>query len=262
MKRAVAVIGFSVLLPTLALSQESADDLAKKLQNPVSSLISVPFQGNFDFNGGPNGNGRVWTTNIQPVIPITLNPDWNLIVRTILPVTYRTNYTDGQEFGLGDTTQSFFLSPSKPTAGGLIWGVGPAFLWPTATDDSLGTQKWGAGPTGVVLTQQGPWTIGLLANHIWSYAGPRGRSDVSQTFVQPFVSYNFSGGWSVTLNTESTYDWQHDKLTVPVNLVVAKVFKIGDQAMSLGVGGRYYAVKPEGAPDWGLRAQLTFLFPK
>jgi hypothetical protein len=154
------------VVPTLALAQEDADDLAKQLQNPVSSLISVPFQGNFDFNGDPNGNGRVWTTNIQPVIPITLNPDWNLIIRTILPVTYRDNITDGQEFGLGDTTQSFFLSPLQPTAGGLIWGVGPAFLWPTATDDSLGTEKWGAGPTGVVLTQQGPWTIGLLANHI------------------------------------------------------------------------------------------------
>jgi hypothetical protein len=262
MRRIVAATALAVLVPTLALAQENADDLAKQLQNPVSSLISVPFQGNFDFNGGPNGNGRVWTTNIQPVIPITLNPDWNLIIRTILPVTYRDNYTDGQEFGLGDTTQSFFLSPSQPTAGGIIWGLGPAFLWPTATDDSLGTEKWGAGPTGVVLTQQGPWTIGLLANHIWSYAGPRGRSDVSQTFVQPFASYNFGQGWSVTLNTESTYDWTSDKLTVPINVQVAKVFKVGNQALSAGVGARYYAIKPEGAPDWGLRAQLTFLFPK
>jgi hypothetical protein len=128
MKRTAAAVALAVLTPTLAAGQEDADDLAKQLQNPVSNLISVPFQGNFDFNGGPNGNGRAWTTNIQPVIPIALNPDWNLIVRTILPVIYRDNYTDGQEFGLGDTTQSFFLSPSQPTAGGLIWGVGPAFL--------------------------------------------------------------------------------------------------------------------------------------
>ncbi|MBQ0819577.1 hypothetical protein KBI52_05000 [Microvirga sp. HBU67558] len=142
------------------------------------------------------------------------------------------------EFGLGETTKSFFLSPSKPTAGGLIWGVGPAFLWPTATDDSLGTEKWGVGPTGVVLTHQGRGPSGARQPRL-VLCRPPGRFNVSSTFVQPFASYNFGQGWSVTLNTESSADWTNNKLTVPVNLVVAKVFEIGDQAMSLGVGGRY-----------------------
>jgi hypothetical protein len=155
----VAVGGLALTLlsyvatPVLAQQQESQEELAKKLSNPISSLITVPFQNNFWFRGGPHQSGFTYIDNIQPVVPINLDDEWNLIVRTILPNIFKENVPQGREFGLGDTTQSFFLSPSKPTAGGIIWDVGPVFLWPTGTSPALGSQKWGAGPTFVALRQ-------------------------------------------------------------------------------------------------------------
>jgi hypothetical protein len=165
-------------------------DLAKQLSNPIESLISVPFQFNYDSGYGPN-DGNKTVLNIQPVIPISLNADWNLISRTIVPVVSQNDIAgnSGHQFGLGDTLQSFFFSPAQPTSGGIIWGAGPAFLLPTATDPLLGGEKWGAGPTVVALKQDGPWTYGMLANHIWSFAGDHSRDDVSSSFLQPFVSY-------------------------------------------------------------------------
>nr|WP_245513363.1 hypothetical protein [Enterovirga rhinocerotis] len=250
--------GFVLVAAASAANADDTDDLSKKLQNPVADLISVPIQGNFDWQGG-DGRGRAATINVQPVVPVKLNEDWNLIVRTIMPLSYRHHYGPDRVFGLGDITQSFFFSPRHPS--GLTWGAGPVFLWPTATDEILGGGKWGAGLTGVALVQSGAWTVGALANHIWSYAGPSGREDVSATFLQPFVSYNFGKGFSVTLNSEASYDWVREQWTVPINLGAAQVFKIGDQAMSASVGIRYYAVRPDSAPRWGLRAAVTFLFP-
>jgi len=238
-----------------------ADDLAKKLNNPISSLISVPFQSNWDFNIGPT-NGQRYTLNIQPVIPLSISKNWNLVIRTILPVISQNNVfgNSGTQSGLGNTTQSFFLSPKAPW-NGLIWGLGPVGYYPTNTDDLLGPHKWGLGPTLVALVQPGEWTIGILANQIWSVGGSHHDQNISSTFLQPFIVYTTKSHTSFALNTESTYDWENSQWTVPINLMIQQVFKIGKQPMALQVGGRYYAAAPSGGPDWGLRVNFTLLFP-
>jgi hypothetical protein len=237
-------------------------ELAKKLQNPVADLISVPFQYNLDFGIGPK-NARKSTLNIQPVIPVSISRDWNVIIRTIVPVIYADSPAPGvpYEFGLGDTVQSFFFSPKAPV-GGWIIGAGPVFLWPTATDPLLGSQKFGAGPTAVVLQQQHGWTYGMLVNHIWSFAGDAERDEVNATFMQPFITYTFPTYTTVGINTETTYDWRHDQWTVPINLFGAQLLRIGRLPVQFQLGGRYYAEAPSGGPDWGLRFAVTFLFPK
>lgn len=247
-----------------APEQGSAQDLAKQLSNPVASLISVPFQENLDFGIGPDDEGFKSTLNIQPVVPIELSPDWNLIVRTILPLVYQSDVTGPgtDQSGTGDTIQSFFFSPAEPSASGIVWGVGPALLYPTASNDALGGEKWGAGATGLVLKQSGRNTFGILANHIWSVAGDDDRSDVSATFLQPFFSHTDATAVTYGVNAEASYDWKGEQWVVPVNLTITKLTKIGKQPVSFGGGVRYYAEKPAGGPDWGVRLILTLLFPK
>lgn len=175
-------------------SGADAHELAKKLSNPVASLISFPLQSNFDFGMG-TGSGWRYTLNIQPVVPFSLNSKWNLISRTILPVIHQHNVANtGTQSGLGDITQSFFFATSKEN--GLTWAAGPVLLIPTATDDLLGTEKFGVGPTVLALKQQGGWTYGALTNHIWSVAGDDNRASVSSTFVQPFLAYNTRDAWT------------------------------------------------------------------
>jgi hypothetical protein len=244
---------------------ETEEQLAMQLSNPVAALISVPFQFNFERDIGPAREGSRTLLNIQPVVPFSLNADWNIISRTIVPVVWQDDIFPGagSQSGVGDIVQSLFFSPKAPTAGGLIWGVGPVFLLPTGTDDLLTTDKWGAGPTGVVITQQGPWTIGTLANHIWSFAGESSRDDVNVTFLQPFVTYTTRTATTFSLNTESTYDWDGRQWTVPVNAGVSQVLRIGGQLVQVGAVARYWAESPERAPHgWGLRLTLTLLFPR
>jgi hypothetical protein len=238
-------------------------NMAKTLANPIGNLISVPFQNNFDFDGGPTGDGYQYKLNLQPIYPMSLNEDWNLISRTILPLVYQDDILGtSSQSGLADTVQSFFLSPVRPTDGGWIWGAGPAFLLPTATDELLGAEKWGAGPTAVALKQQNGWTYGVLANHLWSFAGDNDRADVSATFLQPFLSYTTPRATTFTLNSESTYDWENEQWTAPLNLIVQQVVKIGRQPIAFAVGARYYLDKPAEGPDWGLRFAVILLFPK
>lgn len=242
-------------------SSDQAAELAKQLQNPVASLISVPFQNNFEFNLGPNDDGFKYTLNFQPVIPISLGRDFNLIVRTIVPFIYQDDVIPGtSQSGLGDIVQSFFFSPKQPV-GGLILGFGPVLLYPSATDSLLGSEKWGAGPTGLVLKQTGGWTYGLLFNQIWSYAGDHHRNYVNSTFLQPFISYTTKTKTTFGLNTESTYDWRNSQWTVPINVSVSQLVKIGKMPVQFALGGKVYADGPSGAPDWGLRFTVTPLFP-
>ena len=263
---------FAVLLLALndgsAAAQEAAggsDDaaLARQLANPVASLISVPLQNNWDFGYGQDDDGWRYTGNIQPVIPFSIGKDWNLISRTILPILYQDDVLpDSDQSGLGDTVQSLFLSPKEPWPFGLVWGVGPVALLPTGTREVLSAQRWGAGPTAVVLKQAGPWTVGILANHIWSFAGDGDRDDVSATFLQPFVNYTTKRATGFVLNTESTYDWEGEEWSVPLNAGVTQVFKIGSQRIQIGLLGRWWAETPRGGPDWGFRLPITFLFPR
>ena len=246
-----------------AAEVDAAAELAKKLSNPVAALISVPIQNNFDFGAGPAGDGFQYRVNVQPVVPFTLNEDWNVISRTIVPYVYQENVLGtSSQSGLSDTVQSLFFSPKAPTASGWIWGAGPVFLLPTATDDLLGGEKWGAGPTAVLLKQDGGWTYGALGNHLWSFAGNDNRAEVNATFLQPFVSYATKTYTTFGLNTESTYDWDRSQWTVPLNVTVSQLLKIGKQPVQFTLGVKYYAEKPANGPEWGLRFAVTFLFPK
>ena len=240
---------------------DSEAELAKKLLNPVADLISLPFQYNMAYNIGPK-DATAQVLNIQPVIPIHLNQDWNLITRTILPVVNVQSVAPGVDSmsGIGDITQSFFLSPVQPVHGWIL-GAGPVFLWPSGTD-GLSGRKWGAGPTIVALRQEHGWTYGILANHIWSYAGTDSTPNVNKTFLQPFLNYTFKTHTSLILNTESTYDWVESQWTVPINFDVQQILKIGPLPIAIQAGPTYYADGPSGGPDWGFRVALTFLFPE
>jgi hypothetical protein len=244
-------------------AEESQEALAKQAQNPVAKLISVPFQNNFNFGVGPY-DATQYVLNIQPVIPISLSEDWNLITRTILPIINQPSPAPGvrSAFGMGDINPTFFLSPAKSEK--FIWGLGPTLTFPTATDPLLGAGKYSAGPAAVALTMQGHWVIGALANNQWSYAGWGGKN-VNALLVQPFINYNLPHGWYVVTAPVITADWEADsdnRWTVPVGGGVGKIQRFGKLPINFQLQAFYNVVTPDNGADWQLRFQVQFLFPK
>ncbi|UTW62900.1 hypothetical protein KFE98_01715 [bacterium SCSIO 12741] len=239
------------------------EELAKKLANPIASLISVPFQNNMDLGIGPN-NGSRNTLNIQPVVPISLGDKMNLITRWVQPVIsqYDISGEGTSEFGLSDAVVSAFFSPTQ-SAEGLTWGAGPVFLVPTATDQLLGTEKFGVGPTAVALYQSNGWTFGGLVNQIWSVAGNDNRGDVNQMFIQPFMTYNWKSGAGIGGNFEITQNWETNSTNAWFNPFVNAITSLGNQKTQFLIGPRFNFTS-SGVPsaDFGVRAQLVFLFPK
>ena len=274
-RKQAAVITVAVVAAVFAflpaLAQEPPDegaggqaDLAQDLTNPVADLLTIPIQMNYDQNIGPGEDGWKLQTNIQPVLPFDLNDDWNLITRTIMPVIWQDEIVPGagSQFGLGDVTVSLFASPKKPT-NGVIWGLGPILYLRTATDELLGAEKWGAGPSAIALTMRGRWTMGALANHVWSFAGNDDRDDLNSTFVQPFVAYTTPTAWTYSVQSETSYNWETRKWSVPVNVAVAKLVMMGKLPVSLQAGVGRWLTSPDSGPDgWRFRLQANFVLPK
>jgi hypothetical protein len=264
--RGRVLAGILLLATSVVAHAESGDaDLAQKLANPLANLISLPIQMNIDRDLGPGNDGTKVATNVQPVIPFDFSDGWSVISRTIVPIVYQEDVFPGagSQFGLGDVNLSLFFSPKAPTAGGIIWGVGPVLLMPTATDSRLGSKKWGAGPTMIVLTTRGPWTVGALANQIWSFAGSGDRPDISSAFVQPFVAYNTPSAWTVAVQSESSYNWRTERWAVPVNVSVSKLVRFGKLPVSLQAGVGYWLESPPTGPE-GIRyrLQVSLVLPK
>jgi hypothetical protein len=249
-----------------ASGDDDATNLAKETQNPVANLISVPFQNNFNFNTGTK-NAAVWVLNVQPVIPIHITDDWNLITRTIMPIINQPplfSVGDTDAFGLGDINPTVFLSPAKP--GKFIWGVGPTMTMPTATVSRLGSGRWSAGPAAVGLFMGGPWVIGAIANQQWDFAG-WSNTHVNAFLMQPFVNYNIAHGWYLTSSPIITADWSasgDNHWTVPVGGGGGKLWRVGKVGLPVNtqLQAFYNAETPEFGPDWQLRAQVQFLFPR
>jgi len=262
----VKVLVSAVLLLSSAVQADNTAELAKKLANPIANLISLPIQVNYNNNFNPKESGDQWLTNVQPVIPISLNDDWLVISRTIIPVVKQTNIPiqGSNESGLGDIQQQTFVSPKK-LFDGWMWGVGAVVVADSASDKTLGSGKWSAGPTGVALKQEGPWTYGILSNYLSSFAGDSDRTYVSNLYIQPFLAYITSTYTTITVNTESSYNFNTSsgsRWSTPINLDVYQMFKIGKHVIQAGGGVKYYAKSFEnGADGWGARFQLTFLFP-
>jgi hypothetical protein len=250
--------------PAPAGDSAATEALAKAAQNPVASMISVPFQNNTSFGVGPFERDQN-ILNIQPVIPVRLSDSWNLISRTIVPIVWQPNTAQPTQgwFGFGDLNPQFYFSPSK--ASKLIWGAGPQFLVPTATSQQLGLGKFGIGPSVVVLTTPGHWVIGALANNIWSVAGPEGRANVNQMVFQWFINYNMKKGWYVVTSPVVSANWEASSgnvWNVPLGGGVGRIMKMGNQPINITAQFYGNAVHPIGASPWGMRLQVQLLFPK
>jgi hypothetical protein len=258
-----------------AAAEMDVTALAKQAQNPIANMISLPFENNFNFGMGGSSKAQ-YVLNVQPVIPFTLNDDWLLVTRSIIPFIAqpeikpdsRGDDDTGDFFlsgfnsaeGLGDINLTAFFVPNKPMD--FTWGIGPALRFPTATDDSLGSEKWSAGPSFVGLTFQGDWVLGILIQQVWSFAGDSDRSSVNQFFLQPFINYNLEDGWYLSSRPAFVGNWNSNDWTVPLGAGIGKIVDIGGQKVNLRFESYYNVVTPDNAADWTLKFNVTLLFPK
>jgi len=265
------MVALTSLGATPAVAQQAApsgahdaEALAKQLSNPVSSLVSVPFQFNWEQNVGPAEQTR-FVLNVQPVMPFALTENWNLITRLVVPFVGQPPLAEGgtPASGIADLQASFFFSPVKS---GLTWGAGPVISLPSTTQPTLGTEKWSAGPTVVVVKQHGHWTFGALWNQVWSFSGNDARVDVSQMFLQPFLSYQATKTVTLTLQSESSANWKAaddgDRWTVPINVVVGKLATLGPFPASYQFGFGAFVAHPAIGPSWKVRSAIVVLLPR
>lgn len=262
----LVLLALAVVLASSARAEMSKEELAKLSQNPVANLISVPFQNNTNFNYGPLDETQN-ILNIEPVIPVTLNKDWNLITRTIFPLLWQPGLVPGQDttFGLGDMQFSAFLSPSDPH--GLIWGAGLIAQLPTHTDSNLGNANWGLGPTAVVLRleKDNPWVYGMLINNVWSLDTSSTAPKYNNFLLQPFVNYNLPGGTYINSVPIITANWEAssgNQWTVPLGAGIGHIFHFGRLPVNGQIGGYYNIIRPDNGPTFQLRVQVQFMFPK
>jgi hypothetical protein len=255
-------IGYAQQAAAPAAGGESAE-LAKKLANPISDLVSMPFQFNWEQNVGPSELTR-FTLNVQPVMPFEINADWNLITRVIMPLVSQPPLFSGgaATFGISDITTSFFLSPRKVSQ--FTIGAGPVMVLPSTSEPTLGTGKWSLGPTVVALKQEGPYTYGVLWNQVWSFSGDPTRADVNQMFLQPFLAYQATHTVTLTVQSETTANWEADdeQWTVPINVIVSKLSSFGVFPASYQFGFGAFAAHPEVGPSWKIRAAIVILLPR
>lgn len=273
MKKIKFQLVFSILLTSSSVfaqevkpepntAQEQMMALAKASQNPVADMNSIPFQFNW-YSGGGLGNETLSITNIQPVLPLPINANWNLVSRTIVPVVNIPAVGGERLKGISDIQEQIFLSPSKPKS--LIWGVGPIFSLPTATVNELSTGQFALGPTAVLLAMPGKFVLGAVANQMWKIAGSDTTTPINSFFVQPFINYNLKLGWAISTSPAITANWEADpdqQWTIPVGLGVSKIAMIGSQPLSLAVQYYHNAVRPDAAGADQVRMQVSFLFPK
>lgn len=263
---AISIVALTLGALTLpVMAAESEAEIAKKTQNPVADLISVPFKVDYDQNIGPFEQGDKYQLTIQPVIPISISQDWNVISRTLIPLISQKDFTpvSGSQSGFGDITPQFYFTPKAPTASGWILGAGPQALLRSGAND-LTADKWGLGPTAVALKQEDGWTYGALVNHMWSVGGKSTAQDINYTYLQPFLTFTTPRYTTYGINSESTYNNETGKWSVPVNLFIQQMLKIDGQLLALQGGLRYWLDSPDnsGPKGWGFRLQLTLLFPK